>query len=751
MKTFHVSPFAFLIRSCVLRTLAILLLLACVAPPSASAAVALTLTRAEAVTALFAPGSGVPINTNDSSVWSPYVNFGSGPGFEGMLPAGSMVDPHELGWLPFPGPGMSVATPSYFFWVDDLPPAHFQHPTRFVLVNATGPVPTEANGGILVSAQGWWPKITLPNGLVQAYFQSSDKRVSALPPGVTNPDGLVAGPGYEPAVPPPLASFLPANGLSESPVPPSKACGLLLRGDSSAEFGNDVELFERDLRTRYGVPAGRIIKANGGAAATKADLVAAITALCALQPPCDKIYVRMTSHGSIGGFCLADGSISAAMLCEQLKKLAAKGVPICLLIEGCHTASLLDPHNWDFPAGSVIITASGTNECSYGSSLKFTNAVSGCVTNSLFPHAFSVCLNDPTVNPRRTEEQAFRWVLEQMPCYTFSGDGNMYYPAGSTNAGAVNPHPQIRTVGRDPNYLNLNVRNGTGAAKTDFHMVFKGDVRGGTARAWRSNPNDQIGAPWGQGGTTITYDPATDETMVCWVDAAAPVADGGFIHFGYCRPAGGLRAARQNWTPTPVPTAPADKTPTKQQSFRYNPDQGTGIIRLVARSAESGGENLLVQGSLAVRFSPTTIPLENLTLLDPMVASLPLQFISTFVLQPDQPREFLIEVPPFSPDQQPTLILQTQSGWPLNGNQVTELAQIPLFDERPVPAPYLHFVQFSPHLVVLSWEEPTAQLQSADQVTGPWTDIPEAEGSYLVEIGRGAQQQYFRLVIPSPR
>ena len=171
----------------------------------------------------------------------------------------------------------------------------------------------------------------------------------------------------------------------------------------------------------------------------------------------------------------------------------------------------------------------------------------------------------------------------------------------------------------------------------------------------------------------------------------------------------------------------------------------------MARSAESGGENLLVQGSLAVRFSPTTIPLENLTLLDPMVASLPLQFISTFVLQPDQPREFLIEVPPFSPDQQPTLILQTQSGWPLNGNQVTELAQIPLFDERPVPAPYLHFVQFSPHLVVLSWEEPTAQLQSADQVTGPWTDIPEAEGSYLVEIGRGAQQQYFRLVIPSPR
>ena len=57
----------------------------------APAKAAPVLTRAQAVAALLAPGSGVAINTNLSPTWLPTVNMGFGAGFEGVLPAGTTV------------------------------------------------------------------------------------------------------------------------------------------------------------------------------------------------------------------------------------------------------------------------------------------------------------------------------------------------------------------------------------------------------------------------------------------------------------------------------------------------------------------------------------------------------------------------------------------------------------------------------------------------------------------------------------
>ena len=125
----------------------------------------------------------------------------------------------------------------------------------------------------------------------------------------------------------------------------------------TAVFANDLTRWENDLKNHYGVEAGRIQKANNGNAATSADLDAAIKAVCDLVPKCSKIYVRLTSHGYDGktpgipkGFALKDKIISPEELCKKFRKLSEKGVPICLIINGCHTGGLLDKQNWNFPA-----------------------------------------------------------------------------------------------------------------------------------------------------------------------------------------------------------------------------------------------------------------------------------------------------------------------------------------------------------------------------------------------------------------
>src|SRR5687768_6607940 len=171
-----------------------------------SSAVGAHLTRPQAVAALLAPGSGIVINTNASTVWSPYANFGFGPAFEGLLPAGSRVGPAVSNVDP--PPTTAVVVDSYFFWVDDRPQAEFTHPVRFVLLNATVPAPTVANGGIVVLARDWWPLLTLPSGDQFVYFKTSDDRTTAFPAGPLNPEGLVAGyaPGRVPVLPGPALS-----------------------------------------------------------------------------------------------------------------------------------------------------------------------------------------------------------------------------------------------------------------------------------------------------------------------------------------------------------------------------------------------------------------------------------------------------------------------------------------------------------------------------------------------------------------
>ena len=421
---------------------AMVLLISGLLSSSTSTAQPLPLTRADAAAALLSPSSGVIIDTSKANVWSPFVNFGSGTNYEGLLPPGSYIDPFD----DYGSGTITLLSSNYFFFIDDLLGANYAHPTRFVLVDATNQFPVLGNG-IRVIDEAWWPIVTPLFGSPTEYFNND--ATSAFPPGPSNPDGLIAG------SPPPPAPAIPIPSPPE-PLPPppagtttTNACALIINGSAEAHRACTVSNYLYDVTNHYGVPRNRVVLANGGNAASSNDVRNAITTICNSQPPCDKIFVRIISHGNTNAagyyILLAGRRVYANDLCNMFKLLANKGVPICMVMDTCFSGASLQPNNWNFPAGSVIITSADGNHSSFGQSsyLDGTNKFCG----DLYPYAFSQCLNaNPTnrINGQPLDRngdgfvddaEAHRWVTN-VHLVTFL----MFHPSpGATRAAEAAP------------------------------------------------------------------------------------------------------------------------------------------------------------------------------------------------------------------------------------------------------------------------------------------------------------------------
>ncbi len=642
------------------------------------------LSRAQAASFLLAPSSGVPIDLAVSNVWCPPSDFGGGMGFEGLMPPGTRIEPgNSTG-----GPGMTSAAPAYLFWIDDLTDAEFAHPVRFALMDATNPSPSVSNGGIVVSDEHWWPLITLPLGVPTPYFRLLADQATANPAGPSNDRGLIGG-----------TTFAPADIMgAPAPAPAgnnNRKWGLVLIGDDREDFQNDAVRHKNDLK-RQGCPEGNITTAGVGGALTKQQFCDAIDnfamMLMNLTEPCDKIFIRISTHGlqpapdgSGRGITVKDDPntpavddfITSAELCMKLKKLGKGGVPVCIVINACFSGGLVDAARWDFPAGSSIITSADGSNSSYGGTY---GDGTGMFTGSAFQYALTTCGEDnradADMNGTVDECEAFNWVRTQRPCYTFKGNNTMTYPGGRPDAVPMtkpDQNAQKFTVGVNGKSMNYNARNGTGANKSDFHIIFKGDVRGGTARSWRSNANDQIGAAW-DFDPMITYDPTTDTTMVCYENLDSPVANGDYIHFGYHGAGKPLRVVRHWWTPTGDPPANADRAPASGTSVQPGMNGDPGTIRIINRTtdADGWGEPIFVQPSYWL--SPVEVELVqlNLTSLNSTLGP-PTPLAPLVVLPPDH----LLEVPiPFDfPPPGMHLILSTQVGWELNSTIISQLDQ----------------------------------------------------------------------------
>lgn len=670
------------------------------------------------------------------------------------LPPGTLIEPaHSPPELP--PQRILLQRPAFVFWIDDEPEAEFIHPTRFAIVLADNPAPTIANQGIQVSSQSWWPRITLPGQAPHESHPTSQSRTSDAPPGPTNPDGLVSGivPPRPPATPGPgTLPSRPARPAEDVPADPG-ACALILRGAPDTHMASNVVVFKDDLIHRFGVAADRIVVAKDGAPATCDDLVAAIAKVVAMKPACERLYVRITSHGGQGCILLADGCLAATNLCRKFGPIAAAGMRVHLLINACYSHGLVDTNTlWNFAAGSTVVTSAHSNKTSYGGVGFDSGAGSKAV--SLFADAFSECLRAPAADVnadgRVDDIEAFDWVWKQRPCYSWTADRRMRYPAGR-KAGdkedplVSNPYPQKTVAGRDPVSLAVVVRNDTTEPKTDFHWIFAGRVTTGKATARRATPGGALlgSDPWGK--PVITYDEKADETMVCWESPAVPLHPGQALLFSYGNAEKPLRLRRSYWTPTPTPPAESDRVPVKSGTLRVDGDFRTPTWREASVPVEYGGSGHPFQGIHGYGRLAEPVAAEDLHFSNPVVQTAATGFLGPVFVPPGG----AVETPiPLAAPGQPlpgavVLISQTQ---PVPG--VHTMLSFELFIPEPPPVlpPRVEVRREGAHLV-LSWAGDGLLVEAA--TLGPipaWQPVPNGNVPPVVIPLDQAPSRFFRLL-----
>ncbi len=388
--------------------------IACVIGAALPVHAGIVLDRATAVDAVIAElGITDPI---EQAVWSSYSDHGFGAGFEGLFPAGTTIRPAKAD----SGNEVTLVAPMYVFMVDDDPRAAFEHDVRFVYVDATAATPNVVDGTIVAQDQSWWPVVTLPGGKTEEEIYGPYNGTSNEPAGASNPDGFVfghleLGDGL-------LA--LPASvGLGGGGPAAQNPCGLIITGvDPNSNRANDkafdgsADAMKQQLRND-GVPANRIQDKRH---AKQSDITAAITALCNLNPPCDKIYAYIGAHGyaaqgtTEGGIELNDGSgnienVPESKICELLKPLGDKNVPVCMFIESCHGGEFVDTLRPKFKQGIIITGADANNKT-------WMDNVTGAGHIGFYMWAFLRCLNstDPAADldgdGNVNWAEAFKWV-----------------------------------------------------------------------------------------------------------------------------------------------------------------------------------------------------------------------------------------------------------------------------------------------------------------------------------------------------
>lgn len=686
--------------------------------------------RAEAVDLLLDPGSGFSYLPPVGNIWSPFEDFGFGTGREGLLPAGTEI--HPFGG----GPVMILPFDAYFFWIDDLPLSGFDHPTRFILLDPTLCDPSLENGGILQLQQFWWPVIYLPDLADPLEFFHKAVTTGA-PPGPENPDGLLRGNAARP-------DEVEAGDPPDPAESEKKAGALVAFGDDRNDFSGDLALWKREFANTYQVDGDRIVCPDLFPY-TAQEFCDAIDTLCTLTD-LDTIYIRITTHGKKDTLLFANNTkLSKQELCEKFRQVAKKGVPVHLFINACHAGSLLDANNWNLPAGSTVITSSASGNYAISGLRTMRRVFPDGTTGMPFmgftlPVAHAECKKDTTDSDNNGEIdadtnedgyvddcEAYRWVESQNPCYidtipdkmigSYTVNTVVAYPAGPADPIAYdttiyfyildsmnmkidsialgikdslvyypNPMPAIRKVGNFGRTMNFNVQNNSGEAKDRFCMVFAGNVSGGYGAAWESDEEDNVNLDnnWTNGSdVSAVYDPATNETTVCWPASGDAAADQDYVHFGFVAPAGEqLRPVRQYWdkqgsdlkggTQESVLFTNADKVPTTESEIYLDGSGSPLTVKTVNRSLDAGGWGESVNYSIGYRVSSAGVSLENLNLGNPAITSLDYFPAGTGVLEPDSEFSFDIAVPEgLEPGQ--SLILQVELQWDLNPNQTMQL------------------------------------------------------------------------------
>ncbi len=243
------------------------------------------------------------------------------------LTAGQRVAPYRGR-----GPAFKAKGPTWFFWIDDDPMAMFEHPTRYVFIDAS-------TRKVRVLKQQWWPLVAgkAPWYAFNTYWNKANWAFSTeQPPRRTSARST-------------LTSLARAAGTAE--------CAVIVQGSNDAKIGfaEDVNGMEEVVNVTFGLDTRKLVPPNNN----KSDFESAVHGLA--EGGCTNMLVYFTSHGGTGFVDMGTGTYTAANLKALMEKYPHIGFKV--VIDACKSGSWIEPLG-DKP--EIIITATDSTKPSYG-------------------------------------------------------------------------------------------------------------------------------------------------------------------------------------------------------------------------------------------------------------------------------------------------------------------------------------------------------------------------------------------------
>lgn len=231
------------------------------------------------------------------------------------------------------GSSITLRKPAWFFWIDDDPKAMFEHPTRYVLIDAS-------SGKVKVLKRDWWPEIKgkAPWFEYAAYWKASSWAYSTLPvlPAKAARSGAKVS---KVAASPPVRT---AASTTE--------CAVIVDGAGDAKAGtvDDANGMEKVIGTTFGYTTKKLTPPNNN----KADFEKAVADLIA--DGCKDVLLFISSHGTKASVQMGGGNYTAA----EMKKLieANPTIGFKVVIEACKAGSWITPLG-----GKPLITITSTD------------------------------------------------------------------------------------------------------------------------------------------------------------------------------------------------------------------------------------------------------------------------------------------------------------------------------------------------------------------------------------------------------
>ena len=285
-----------------------------------------------------------------------------------LLPAGTVLSTNQPLSQPF-----TVASDSWFLWIDPFPLARFGHSSQFILLDANSPPDF---GVARVTNETFWPIVNLPG---------SGGPAGLLPPSRTNGTLAAAGPSLRR-----LLQSLPTD------APLSATCAIVIYGGDERNQKLDVQNMADFFSGTLKIPTVLTHK-DGNGNLQPSDIMSLQDQVSqSIKQGCKKVFLYISSHGGVAetydvkdelggnhlsGFIalasndngtLKQQDLTFESLGKILKPFGAAQVEVCIILDSCFSANAIAAfQNQGF--NGTIITAADRSSYSNGSYFAIAN------------------------------------------------------------------------------------------------------------------------------------------------------------------------------------------------------------------------------------------------------------------------------------------------------------------------------------------------------------------------------------------